>query len=64
MFKTFLDQEISRTQQVPMSVQDVLAYALAYPHSNARNISEACGYSKSQVWNILGPYGAYPYRLY
>lgn len=43
-------------------VEDVLGYALAHPQSSVRSISEACGYSKSQVWNILNTYGAYPYR--
>ena len=47
---------------MPMSVQDVLAYALAYPQSIVRNISEVCGYSKLQVWNILCTYSAYLYR--
>ncbi|GFX97472.1 uncharacterized protein TNCV_2840321 [Trichonephila clavipes] len=27
-----------------------------------RDISKACSYSKSTVWNILHTYGAYPYR--
>ncbi|GFU56681.1 uncharacterized protein TNCV_4129291 [Trichonephila clavipes] len=42
--------------------EDVLGYALAYPESSVRDISKACSYSKSTVWNILHTYGAYPYR--
>lgn len=43
-------------------VEDVLGYTFAHPQSSVRDISEACGLSKSQVWNILHTYGAYPYR--
>ncbi|GFT56035.1 uncharacterized protein TNCV_3117201 [Trichonephila clavipes] len=42
--------------------EDVLGYTLAYPESCVRDISKACSYSKSTVWNILHTYGAYPYR--
>ncbi|GFW30081.1 uncharacterized protein TNCV_1696961 [Trichonephila clavipes] len=42
--------------------QCVLGYALAHPESSVRDISKACSYSKSTVWNILHTYGAYPYR--
>ncbi|GFW38864.1 DUF4817 domain-containing protein [Trichonephila clavipes] len=41
--------------------EDVLGYALAYPESCCRDISKACFYSKSTVWNILHTYGAYSY---
>ncbi|GFT53110.1 DUF4817 domain-containing protein [Trichonephila clavipes] len=33
--------------------EDVLGYDLAHPESSARDISKACSYSKSTVWNIL-----------
>ena len=39
-----------------------MGYTLTYPQSSVLNISQACGYSKLQVWNILSTYGAYPYR--
>ncbi|GFV72045.1 uncharacterized protein TNCV_2459781 [Trichonephila clavipes] len=42
--------------------KDVLGYALAHPESSVRDISKACSYSKSTVWNILHTYGANPYR--
>ncbi|GFY15514.1 uncharacterized protein TNCV_1573251 [Trichonephila clavipes] len=42
--------------------EDVLGYVLAQPESSVRDISKACSYSKSTVWNILHTYGAYPYR--
>ncbi|GFU06967.1 DUF4817 domain-containing protein [Trichonephila clavipes] len=42
--------------------EDVLGYAVAYPESSVRDISKACSYSKSTVWNILHTYGTYPYR--
>ncbi|PRD19392.1 UNVERIFIED_CONTAM: hypothetical protein NCL1_57459 [Trichonephila clavipes] len=41
--------------------EDFLGYALAYPESSLRDISNACSYSKSTVWNLLHTYGAYPY---
>ncbi|GFS87238.1 uncharacterized protein TNCV_213591 [Trichonephila clavipes] len=46
-------------QRLP--AEDVLGYALAHPESSVRDISKACSYSKSTVWNILHTYGAYPY---
>ncbi|GFX04707.1 DUF4817 domain-containing protein [Trichonephila clavipes] len=42
--------------------EDVLAYILTHPESSVRDISKACSYSKSTVWNILHTYGAYPFR--
>ncbi|PRD28397.1 UNVERIFIED_CONTAM: hypothetical protein NCL1_32503 [Trichonephila clavipes] len=45
-----------------IQAEDVLGYALAHTESSVRNISKACFYSKSTVWNILRMYGAYPYR--
>ncbi|GFV31750.1 uncharacterized protein TNCV_2442211 [Trichonephila clavipes] len=45
-----------------MPAKDVVGYALAHPESCVRDISKACSYSKSTVWNILDTYGAYPYR--
>ncbi|GFU78500.1 DUF4817 domain-containing protein [Trichonephila clavipes] len=42
--------------------EDVLGYALAYPESSVRDVSKACSYSKSTVWNILHTYGAYSSR--
>ncbi|GFY07727.1 DUF4817 domain-containing protein [Trichonephila clavipes] len=42
--------------------EDVLGYALAHPESSVRDISNACSYLKSTVWNILRTCGAYPYR--
>ncbi|GFT49060.1 DUF4817 domain-containing protein [Trichonephila clavipes] len=33
--------------------EEVLGYALAYPESSVWDISKACDYSKSTVWNIL-----------
>ncbi|GFX01573.1 DUF4817 domain-containing protein [Trichonephila clavipes] len=47
-------------QRIP--IEDVLGYALAHPESSVRDISKACSFSKSTVWNILHTYGAYPYR--
>lgn len=46
--------------QIP--AEDVLGYALAHPEKSVRDISKACSYSKSTVWNILHTHGAYPYR--
>ncbi|PRD34646.1 UNVERIFIED_CONTAM: hypothetical protein NCL1_13947 [Trichonephila clavipes] len=42
--------------------EDVLGYVLTHPESSVRDISKACSYSKSTVWNILHTYGAYPFR--
>ncbi|GFY31500.1 DUF4817 domain-containing protein [Trichonephila clavipes] len=47
-------------QRIP--AEDVLGYVLTHPESSIRDISKACFYSKSTVWNILHTYGAYPYR--
>ncbi|GFS57537.1 uncharacterized protein TNCV_1401981 [Trichonephila clavipes] len=46
-------------QRIP--AEDVLGYARAHPESSVRDISKACSYSKSTVWNILHTYGAYSY---
>ncbi|GFV28442.1 uncharacterized protein TNCV_3983931 [Trichonephila clavipes] len=51
---------VPHLQRIP--TEDVLRYALAHPESNVRDISMACSYSKSTVWNILHTYGAYPHR--
>ncbi|GFY29716.1 uncharacterized protein TNCV_1812941 [Trichonephila clavipes] len=51
---------VPQLQRIP--AEDVVGYALAYPESSVRDISKACSYSKSTVWNILHTYGAYPYR--
>ncbi|GFX65115.1 DUF4817 domain-containing protein [Trichonephila clavipes] len=40
---------------------DVLGYTLAHPESSVRNISKACSYSKSAVWNTLDTYVAYSF---
>ncbi|GFU75960.1 DUF4817 domain-containing protein [Trichonephila clavipes] len=45
-----------------ISAEDVLGYAPAHPESSVRDISKACSYSKSTVWNILHTCIAYPYR--
>ncbi|GFX82443.1 uncharacterized protein TNCV_2871241 [Trichonephila clavipes] len=37
-------------------------YALAHTESSVRDISKACSFSKSTMWDILHAYGAYPYR--
>ena len=42
-------------------VENILGYTVAHPQSSVTDISEACGHSKSQVWNILHTYDAYPY---
>ncbi|GFY05266.1 DUF4817 domain-containing protein [Trichonephila clavipes] len=42
--------------------EDVLGYVLTHLESSVRDISKACSYSKSTVWNILHKYGAYPFR--
>ncbi|GFW02149.1 DUF4817 domain-containing protein [Trichonephila clavipes] len=42
--------------------EDVLEYVLTDPESSVRDISKACSYSKSMVWNVLHTYGAYPFR--
>ncbi|GFU20968.1 DUF4817 domain-containing protein [Trichonephila clavipes] len=41
---------------------DILGYVLTHPESSARDISKACSYSKSTVWNILHTNGEYPFR--
>ncbi|GFY13998.1 uncharacterized protein TNCV_1296591 [Trichonephila clavipes] len=51
---------VPHLQRIP--AEDVLGYALAHPKSSVLDISKACSYSKSTVWNILHTYGAYPYR--
>ncbi|GFU85892.1 DUF4817 domain-containing protein [Trichonephila clavipes] len=51
---------VPHLQRIP--AEDVLGYALAHPESSVKDISKACSYSKSTVWNILHTYGAYPYR--
>ncbi|GFU28647.1 DUF4817 domain-containing protein [Trichonephila clavipes] len=33
--------------------EDVLGYVLTHPESSVRDISKACSYSKSTVWNVL-----------
>ncbi|GFV50771.1 uncharacterized protein TNCV_2214321 [Trichonephila clavipes] len=53
---------LSRAHLQRIPAEDVLGYALAHPESSVRDISKACSYSKSMVWNILHTYGAYPYR--
>ncbi|GFU88308.1 DUF4817 domain-containing protein [Trichonephila clavipes] len=45
-----------------LPTEDVLGYVLTHPENNVRDISKACSYSKSMVWNILHTYGAYPFR--
>ncbi|GFV13592.1 uncharacterized protein TNCV_67951 [Trichonephila clavipes] len=35
-----------------ISTEVVLGYALAHPESSVRDISKACSFSKSTVWNI------------
>lgn len=42
--------------------EDILGYALAYPQCSVRDISKACGCSKSCIWRVLNKYGAHPYR--
>ncbi|GFV86716.1 uncharacterized protein TNCV_3964461 [Trichonephila clavipes] len=42
--------------------EDVLGNVLTLPESSVQDISKACSYSKSTMWNILQTYGAYPYR--
>ncbi|GFV37088.1 DUF4817 domain-containing protein [Trichonephila clavipes] len=51
---------VPHLQRIP--TEDVLGYALVHPESSVRDISKACSYSKSTVFNILHTYGAYPYR--
>ncbi|GFW10733.1 uncharacterized protein TNCV_4918521 [Trichonephila clavipes] len=51
---------VPHLQRIP--AENVVGYALAHPESSVRDISKACYYSKSTVWNILHTYGAYPYR--
>ncbi|GFU89937.1 uncharacterized protein TNCV_2438241 [Trichonephila clavipes] len=51
---------VPHLQRIP--AENVLGYVLAHPESSVRDISKACSYSKSTVWNILHKYGAYPYR--
>ncbi|GFW49767.1 uncharacterized protein TNCV_358701 [Trichonephila clavipes] len=51
---------VPHLQRIP--AEDVVGYALAHPESSAQDISKACSYSKSTVWNILHTDGAYPYR--
>ncbi|GFV06576.1 uncharacterized protein TNCV_2948981 [Trichonephila clavipes] len=51
---------VPHLQRIP--TEDVLGYVLAHPESNVRDISKACSYSKSTVWNVLHMYGSYPYR--
>ncbi|GFV90135.1 uncharacterized protein TNCV_4378511 [Trichonephila clavipes] len=48
---------VPHLQRIP--TEDVVGYALAHPESSVRDISKACFYSKSTVWNILLTYGAY-----
>ncbi|GFW36861.1 uncharacterized protein TNCV_4349021 [Trichonephila clavipes] len=50
---------VPQLQRIP--AEDVLGYALAHPESSVQDISKACSYSKSTIWNILHTYGAYPY---
>ncbi|GFW67235.1 DUF4817 domain-containing protein [Trichonephila clavipes] len=60
-------RRIPLSRATPLSLripsEDVLGYALAYPESSVQDISKACSYSKSTVWNILHTQGAYTYRL-
>lgn len=51
-----------RNLNTHVSKEEILGYALAHPQSSVRNISQACGSSKSYVWKVLNLYGAYPYR--
>ncbi|GFY09134.1 uncharacterized protein TNCV_4663251 [Trichonephila clavipes] len=50
---------VPHLQRIP--AEDVLGYALAHPESSVRDISNACSYSKSTVWNVLHTYVLYPY---
>ena len=43
-------------------VEAILVYKFSHQQSSVRDISEACGHSKSQILNILHTFGAYPYR--
>ncbi|GFW64938.1 DUF4817 domain-containing protein [Trichonephila clavipes] len=52
----------AKPSSLRIPVEDVLRYALVHLESCVRNISKACFYSKSTVWNILHTYDAYPYR--
>ena len=47
---------------VHVPVEDVQGYAITYQQPSVQNISKVCGYSESQVWNILSTYSAYPYH--
>jgi hypothetical protein len=51
-----------KSSKMPICDEEVLGYALAYPQSSVRDISEASGCSKSHVWNVLNVHGAHPYR--
>ncbi|GFU01551.1 DUF4817 domain-containing protein [Trichonephila clavipes] len=46
--------------QLGIPAEDVLGYAVAHHENRVRDISKACSYSKSAVWNILQTYVAYP----
>lgn len=54
---------LSRFTNFIMLPEDVLGYRLTHPECSVKDISEACWYSKRQIWKILNKYGAYPYRL-
>ncbi|GFW11544.1 uncharacterized protein TNCV_3810631 [Trichonephila clavipes] len=62
----FCHRRIPLSRPTPSSLripaEDVLGYVLALLESSVQNISKACSYSKSTMWNILHTYGAYPYR--
>ncbi|GFW91671.1 uncharacterized protein TNCV_4500901 [Trichonephila clavipes] len=51
---------VPHLQRIP--AENVVGYDLPRPESSVRDISKACSYSKSTMWNILHTYGAYPYR--
>ena len=42
---------------------EVLAYALAHPHSSTFEISMQCGLTRQRVWQILHAEGAHPYHV-
>ena len=58
--------DIPLSRATPSSLQipteDILGYALTHPESSVRDISKACFYSKSTVWNILHMYSTYSYH--
>ncbi|GBL93774.1 hypothetical protein AVEN_166806-1 [Araneus ventricosus] len=49
----------SGSSNMHVSDEEILGYVLVYPLSSVR---EACGCSKSHVWNVLNVHGTHPYR--